>query len=106
MPRLQRRHVLGGNGRDDGFRVRGLSRELAAGDGLGSGLVPLPRGLPAGGGRLRGVSGGDVEGGGRQLVRIWSRLRAAQRLLRVRGERDDAFHGLGAIDRVRVPAGV
>ena len=106
MHQLWRRHVLGGNGRDDGFRVRGLSRELAAGDGLGGGLVPLQRGLPAGGGRLRGVSGGDVQGGGGQLVRDWRRLHAAQRLLRVRGERGDAFHGLRALGRVRVPAGV
>ena len=37
MPRLRRRHVLGGHGRVGGRRVRGLSRELAAGDGLGGG---------------------------------------------------------------------
>ena len=96
MHGLRRRHVLGAHRRDGGFRVRCLSRELAAGDGLGGELVPLQRGLPAGvlwalfsGGRAAHVPGlpsRHVQGGRRQLVRVRRGLCAAQRLLRVRGE--------------------
>ena len=103
LPRLRRRHVLGGDGR---VRLRCLSCQLAAGDGLGGELVPLQRGLPAGRGLLPSLSCGDLQGGGRQFVRVRRGLLAAQRLLRLRGERDDARGGLGALGRVRVPAGV
>ena len=103
MHRVRGRDLQGGRRL---WRLRGLSRERAAGDVCGGGLVPLQRGLPAGVRRVRGLPGGDLQGGGRQRVRRRRRLRARQRLLRLRGERDDAAGGLGALRRVRVPAGV
>jgi hypothetical protein len=52
------------------------------------------------------VSRGDLQGGRRQLVGGWGRLRARLRLLRLRGERDDIRGGLCALGRVHVPGGV
>ena len=53
----------------------------------------------------RGVGGVPGWDGGK-LVASWSRLRACLRLLRLQRERDDAGPGVGALGRVRVPAGV